>query len=437
MAYTALYRKLRSQRFSDMVGQEHIVKTLKNQIQTGRVSHAYLFCGIRGTGKTSAARILSRAINCAEVRDGEPCNACSVCLDILKERSLNVIEIDAASHTGVENMREIIEECSYSPTSGKYKIYIIDEAHMLSASSFNALLKTLEEPPDHVVFILATTDPHKIPITIHSRCQRFDFKRITPADIAKHISDYAKTENLDITAEAVRYIASVSDGAMRDALNILEQCVSFYAGESITLIHVQELLSAVAPSVFFELTDALYTADTPKILSIIDEAVTNGREISRFIAESLTHFRNVLVCKSAPDSQSVVDASDETVEKYRKQGAKTESAVLINYINTFAELQGKLKIMPNERAMLEVACIRLCNPQTMNSFEALVSRINLLEQYIGGGGLVKTAGAVNEATGGQVAEHKKTPPETGYNLDSDDDLFSQVADNIKFDIEYS
>lgn len=389
MPYTALYRKLRSQKFSDMVGQEHIVRTLKNQIKSSRISHAYLFCGIRGTGKTTAARIFSRAVNCQAPENGEPCNQCATCLDILKERSLNVSEIDAASNNGVENIRDLIEECYYPPTSGKYKIYIIDEVHMLSASAFNALLKTLEEPPEHVAFILATTDPQKIPATIHSRCQRFDFKRIRTSDITGHLRKCAELENVDITDEALNYIASVSDGAMRDALKILEQCVSFYFDETITLEKVLDLLGAVDSCVFFELTDAICAADSIKCMQIIDEAVINGRDISQFISGCLIHFRNILV--SASSDVSVVDASEDNIIKLRAQGKKIDGNILIHYINTFAELQGKLKFMPNERAMLEVACIKLCSPSASDNYDALFSRIKLLERYIEEGKLVVAA----------------------------------------------
>ena len=236
MAYTALYRKFRPQTFESVIGQEHIVRTLKNQMKTGRVSHAYLFCGTRGTGKTSTAKIFARAINCTNpTADGEPCNECAVCKDILAGRSVNVIEIDAASNNGVDNIREIREEVKYPPTQGKYKVYIIDEVHMLSAAAFNALLKTLEEPPAHVIFILATTDPQKVPATILSRVQRFDFRRITTETIAQTLMGYLKEEGQQATPEAVRYVAHLGDGSMRDSLSILDQCLAFFSGEEVTL----------------------------------------------------------------------------------------------------------------------------------------------------------------------------------------------------------
>ncbi|MDR1688617.1 MAG: DNA polymerase III subunit gamma/tau [Clostridiales bacterium] len=400
MEYTALYRKLRSQRFEDMVGQEHIVKTLKNQIVSGRISHAYLFCGIRGTGKTSAARILSRALNCENPQGGEPCNVCPTCVEIFKERSVNVFEIDGASHTGVDKVRDLIEDCYYPPTSGRYKIYIIDEVHMLSTSAFNAFLKTLEEPPKHVVFILATTDPQKLPQTVHSRCQRFDFKRITSSDIFAHLKKYTDAENIDITDEALRHIALASDGAMRDAQNILEQCISFFFGERITLDNVLELLGAVDTSVFFELADALYMADSAKCMSLIEDAVLLGRDIGQFVTGFITHLRNILVCAQAGEN-APVDASAENIKKMREQGIKIDRITLVNFISEFAQLFGKIKYLPNERAMLEVCCIKLCNPKTEDNYDTLFSRIKILERLIEEGNFVTGAssGINGEVTG--------------------------------------
>ena len=270
MAYTALYRKFRPQTFESVIGQEHIVRTLKNQMKTGRVSHAYLFCGTRGTGKTSTAKIFARAINCTNpTADGEPCNECAVCKDILAGRSVNVIEIDAASNNGVDNIREIREEVKYPPTQGKYKVYIIDEVHMLSAAAFNALLKTLEEPPAHVIFILATTDPQKVPATILSRVQRFDFRRITTETIAQTLMGYLKEEGQQATPEAVRYVAHLGDGSMRDSLSILDQCLAFFSGEEVTLEKVLDIMGAVDQTIFFEMTDALAKRDAKEAMLLV------------------------------------------------------------------------------------------------------------------------------------------------------------------------
>ena len=245
MGYTALYRKFRPQEFEDVKGQEHIVTTLKNQIKADRIGHAYLFCGTRGTGKTTIAKILARAVNCEHPIDGSPCNTCKTCRAINEGTSMNVIEIDAASNNGVDNIREIREEVAYRPTTGKYKVYIIDEVHMLSTGAFNALLKTLEEPPSYVIFILATTEAHKIPITILSRCQRYDFRRITAETIAARLQELMDKEGNDVEEKAIRYIAKAADGSMRDALSLLDQCIAFYLGEKLTYEKVLENLGAV------------------------------------------------------------------------------------------------------------------------------------------------------------------------------------------------
>ena len=245
MSYMALYRKFRPTRFSEVKGQDHIVKTLENQMRTGRIGHAYLFCGTRGTGKTTVAKILAKAVNCEHPVDGEPCGECEVCKAIAEGSSMNVIEIDAASNNGVDNIREIKEQVQYSPATGKYKVYIIDEVHMLSIGAFNALLKTLEEPPEYVIFILATTEVHKIPITILSRCQRYDFHRITAATIKKQLSDLMEQEHVDTEDKALEYVARMADGSMRDALSLLDQCIAFYLGEKLTYDNVLEVLGTV------------------------------------------------------------------------------------------------------------------------------------------------------------------------------------------------
>ena len=257
MAYQALYRKFRPDTFDGVVGQDHIVRTLKNEIVSDMVSHAYLFCGTRGTGKTSTAKIFAKAINCLSPKDGEPCGKCAMCTAIQEGRSVNVIEIDAASNNGVDNIRDIREEVKYPPTEGKYKVYIIDEVHMLSPGAFNALLKTLEEPPAHVIFILATTDPQKVPVTILSRCQRFDFKRISSGEITKTLKKYIKIEGAQAEESALSAIGRLADGSMRDSLSILDQCLAFYHNEVITEDKVLEVCGATDDGVFFDITDAI------------------------------------------------------------------------------------------------------------------------------------------------------------------------------------
>ena len=324
MSYTALYRKFRPNTFDDVIGQEHIVKTIKNQILSNRVSHAYLFCGTRGTGKTSTAKIFARAINCISPKQGNPCNQCELCRAALENRSMNVIEIDAASNNGVDNIREIREEVKYPPTEGRYKIYIIDEVHMLSSGAFNALLKTLEEPPAHVVFILATTDPQKVPATILSRCQRFDFHRITTEQITQTLQSYMNTENVLADKEALHYVARLGNGSMRDALSILDQCIAFYSDETLTLNKVLDVVGAVDNSVLFSMTDAILQKNTIKIMDLIEQIMIQGRDIAQFVTELVVHFRNILVCNTIEDAFSLLDISSEEYQQLQLQSKKCQ-----------------------------------------------------------------------------------------------------------------
>jgi len=385
MSYVALYRKLRPKRFEDVVGQDHIVRTLKNQISNNRISHAYLFCGTRGTGKTSMAKIFAQAINCMETVDGEACGNCKICLEIENQRSMNVIEIDAASNNGVDNIRDIREEVMYQPPEGNYKVYIIDEVHMLSAGAFNALLKTLEEPPAHVVFILATTDPQKVPATILSRCQRFDFKRILPSDMSATLKKYMDNDNIKITDDAVNYICRLSDGAMRDALSILDQTIAFYFNEEITIDKVQEIIGSVDSNIFQDFTGALLSYDSNKSISIVNEIIINGRDISQFTQELISHFRNLLVAKSLDNLLDVKDMSIDNFDALKKSSETIERDILIYYITEFSNLLNGLKYDKNPRISFEVLCIKLCNPETLSKSEALLSRIDKLEKTIENG----------------------------------------------------
>ena len=308
MSYTALYRKFRPDSFQDVKGQDAIVRTLKNQIRAQRIGHAYLFCGTRGTGKTTVAKILAKAVNCEHPIDGNPCNECETCKAIAAGNSMNVIEIDAASNNGVDNIREIREEVAYSPTSGKYKVYIIDEVHMLSIGAFNALLKTLEEPPSYVIFILATTEAHKIPITILSRCQRYDFKRISIETIAARLRELIDKEGWDVEDKAVRYIAKMADGSMRDSLSLLDQCAAFYMNETLTYDHVLEVLGAVDTEVFSRLLRQLLAMDVHQVIETVDELVMQGRELSQLAADFTWYLRNLLLVKSSDNMEDVLDA---------------------------------------------------------------------------------------------------------------------------------
>ena len=300
MSYTALYRKFRPTEFSDVRGQDHIVTTLKNQIGAGRIGHAYLFCGTRGTGKTTIAKIFAKAVNCEHPADGNPCGECSSCRAIAAGTSMNVIEIDAASNNGVDNIREIRDEVAYSPTEGKYKVYIIDEVHMLSIGAFNALLKTLEEPPSYVIFILATTEAHKIPITILSRCQRYDFRRITTETIVHRLKELMLKEQVEAEEKALTYVAKAADGSMRDALSLLDQCIAFYLGQKLTYDHVLEVLGAVDIDVFSSLFRKICARELTAVIRDLEQIILQGRELSQFVVDFIWYLRNLLMLKSDP-----------------------------------------------------------------------------------------------------------------------------------------
>ncbi|MCL2357592.1 MAG: DNA polymerase III subunit gamma/tau [Defluviitaleaceae bacterium] len=350
----ALYRKIRPRTFGAIVGQAHIVRTLINQLKARQVSHAYLFCGTRGTGKTSAAKIFARAINCFAPVDGEPCNTCEMCENILAERSLDVAEIDAASNNGVDNIRDLREEVKFLPTQGQFKVYIIDEVHMLSGGAFNALLKTLEEPPAHVIFILATTDPQKIPATILSRCQRFDFRRISAADMTAALGDYLRGENLPFDDAALDYIAYHSDGAMRDAISLLDQCLGDDGG--LTLEKVRETLGAVDRARLFEFTDALAARDAGVIIGIISDAMNDGRDVSQFAGDLVRHFRDVLVAGLTGGDEF----SEDFAAKLKAQAAKIPRNSLMLFIEAFSETLREMRFAPHMRTAFEICALRLC-----------------------------------------------------------------------------
>jgi len=385
LAYTALYRKYRPDTFEKVIGQDHIVRTLKNQMISGRVSHAYLFCGTRGTGKTSTAKIFARAINCLNPVDGEPCNNCELCNAMNEGRSVNVIEIDAASNNGVDNIREIREEVKYPPSEGKYKVYIIDEVHMLSTGAFNALLKTLEEPPEHVIFILATTDPQKVPATIHSRCQRFDFKRINSGQIVASLKSYIANEDVNIDDEALHYVAQLGDGSMRDSLSILDQCLSFYYGEKITVDKVREIAGAVDDNVLYDMVESVLEKDCRKAVSIVDDIMTSGRDLSRFVDEMIQHLRNLLVVSTADEADSLLDMSMENVDRLAVQAKKISAEEIIYYIREFSLISVDIKYASNKRVMLEVGLIKLCTPAAKNDVTALAAKVAYLEREVKNG----------------------------------------------------
>lgn len=382
MAYQALYRKWRPLEFEDVKGQEHIVTTLKNQIRADRIGHAYLFCGTRGTGKTTVAKIFAKAVNCEHPVDGSPCGECPTCKAIAEGRSMNVIEIDAASNNGVDNIREIRDEVQYSPTEGRYKVYIIDEVHMLSIGAFNALLKTLEEPPAYVIFILATTEAHKIPVTILSRCQRYDFHRISIETIAGRLSQLMEAEHINVEEKAIRYVAKAADGSMRDALSLLDQCAAFHFGESLTYDNVLEVLGAVDNSVFSQLFRAAVEGRAKDCISAIEEIVIQGRELSQFVTDFIWYLRNLLIVQSADDAENILDTSMENLRQLKEEAALTDGNTLMRYIRIFSELSGQMRYASQKRVLLEIAFIKLTKPSMEQNLDSVLQRISELEARI-------------------------------------------------------
>ena len=385
MSYTALYRKFRPLEFEDVKGQDHIVTTLKNQIKYDRIGHAYLFCGTRGTGKTTIAKIFAKAVNCEHPVDGSPCGTCPACKAIAAGTSTNVIEIDAASNNGVYNIREIREEVAYRPTEGKYKVYIIDEVHMLSTGAFNALLKTLEEPPEYVIFILATTEVHKIPITILSRCQRYDFHRISIDTIAARLSAILKEEGIEAEEKAIRYVAKAGDGSMRDSLSLLDQCIAFYLGEKLTYDKVLEVLGAVDTEVFSGMLREILAGNVKNAISRLEQIVIEGKELGQFVNEFAWYLRNLLLVKSSDDMEEVLDMSSENLALLKEEAEMIETEVLLRYIRIFSELSNQMKYSSQKRILLEITIIKLCKPEMESTNDALVNRIANLEQKIAEG----------------------------------------------------
>ena len=382
MSYTALYRKWRPRVFGDVKGQDHIVTTLQNQIRSERIGHAYLFCGTRGTGKTSVAKIFAKAVNCEHPEDGSPCGECPSCQQIQAGTSLNVVEIDAASNNGVENIREIRDQVQYPPTEGKYRVYIIDEVHMLSTGAFNALLKTLEEPPSYVIFILATTEVHKIPITVLSRCQRYDFRRITVDTIADRLKELTDAEGMAVEDRALRYVAKAGDGSMRDALSLLDQCAAFHYGETLTYENVLDVLGAVDNRVFRELFGALRSGQTKDCILRLEEMVIQGRELSQFVADFIWFLRNLLILKTADEAEELLDMSEDNLKQLREDAALADENVLMRYIRVFSEVLNQIRFAAQKRVLVELAFIRLTKPEMEQSMDAVLERLERLERQM-------------------------------------------------------
>ena len=382
MSYTALYRKFRPDNFDDVKGQDHIVTTLTNQIKAHRIGHAYLFCGTRGTGKTTVAKILAKAVNCEHPVNGSPCNECAMCKAIQAGTAMNVIEIDAASNNGVDNIREIREEVAYRPTEGKYKVYIIDEVHMLSTGAFNALLKTLEEPPSYVIFILATTEAHKIPITILSRCQRYDFHRISIDTIAARLSELLTAEGVEAEEKAVRYVAKKGDGSMRDALSLLDQCISFYLGQVLTYDKVLDVLGAVDTEVFSRLLRKVLSGDVTGSIHVLEDLITGGRELGQFVSDFTWYMRNLLLVKTSENPEEAIDVSSENLKLLKEESGMTDVETLMRYIRIFSDLSNQIRFASQKRVLVEIALIKLCRPAMETNLDSVLDRLRVLEKQM-------------------------------------------------------
>ena len=380
MSYVALYRKFRPQTFELVKGQDHIVRALKNQIKTGRIGHAYLFTGTRGTGKTSVAKIFAKAVNCLHPVDGEPCNECENCKAIQQGNYIDVVEIDAASNNGVDNIRQIIEEIQYTPARGKYKVFIIDEAHMITGNAFNAFLKTLEEPPAYAVFILATTEPHKLPITILSRCQRYDFKRISTETLAENLNYLVGQEGIEAEPKALQYIARLGDGSMRDSISLLDKCIAFNLGEKLTYENVLATLGVVDTEVFSHLFRAVYGGDAAGALKEIDNAAAMGKDLSQFVTDFIWYLRNILMV-SVTDGRDLdmLGLSAENLKLLKEDSKVADPEVLMRYIRILSELLNQIRYSSAKQILVEVAFIKLAKPQMESDTASLADRIRQLE----------------------------------------------------------
>ncbi len=407
--YQGLYKKYRPQVFNDIVGQEHVTSTLSNELKEGKISHAYLFNGSRGTGKTTCARILAKAVNCLNPQDGNPCNECEMCKGIDNSSILDVIEIDAASNRGVDNIRDLTDEANFTPANAKYRVYIIDEVHMLTIEAFNALLKTLEEPPEHVKFILATTEVHKLPPTILSRCQRFDFRRIPVEDMVKRLKFVCESEGLQIDDSAANLVASIADGALRDALSLLDQCAS--RSKNITSQVVENAAGMAGKSYLYDLADALNNKDTAKVFEMIDNLHNASCDMERLCTELINHFRNLMVVKTVKKADGLIVC---TAEELKKIGEQSQKFTLENILYCLSQLENTLSNIKrglSGRIETEMAMVRICSPKLDETNKALLQRVAELEMKLsaisqGQSVVIKT----EEKPAGKVAPKKPSLP---------------------------
>ncbi|NLI53244.1 MAG: DNA polymerase III subunit gamma/tau [Clostridiales bacterium] len=384
MAYRALYRQYRPARFAEVIGQEHITTTLKHQVASDRPAHAYLFCGTRGTGKTTSARILARAVNCLSPEDGEPCGKCEACLATAAESASDITEIDAASNNSVNDVRDLIENAQYAPLKLRRRVFIIDEVHMLSGAAFNALLKTLEEPPEHILFILATTEPQKLPATIISRCQRFDFHRLSIANIKLTLSSVLERAGASIEDGGLTLIARAAQGGMRDALSLADQCLAF-CGDHVTTQNVYDVLGSMEDAFLFEISNALLRSDAPGALRQLDGIVQAGRDLSVFAADLSAHFRALLLAKTCGRCEDLLDCTEEAMTRYLEQASASSEARLMLAVDRLLSAQNDMRYLPSPRALLESALIHICRPEDTLTLTNLEARLDRLETQLKSG----------------------------------------------------
>ena len=429
MAYTALYREYRPKTFKDVVGQVHITTTLKNAIKTKRIAHAYLLCGTRGTGKTSTAKIISKAVNCLNPKDGEPCNECEMCNKINSGTAIDVVELDAASHNGVDNIRDIIEDVQYPPQEAKYKVYIIDEVHMLSVGAVNAFLKTLEEPPNRVIFILATTDPQKLPITILSRCQRFDFKRIKNEDIFLMLRNIIDHMGIYAEDKSLKLVARISDGAARDALSILDQAISMSDGR-VEYENIVQMLGLMTNEGLVKLTDAVIDKDIERAIREINEVVELGKDIHLFIKDMTTHMRNLMMIKISDNPDEVLDMSLENIDILKNQAHKIRVEEIMRYIKILQEAEEDSKYSKQGRIYLELAVIKMCKIEYDTSMEIMLSRLNKIEESIKNGTIKVSENKIGEINNIKKVNTPTSKPKT-------ESIVKEDVANMESDIEES
>jgi len=382
VSYLVLARKWRPKKFSELIGQEHVTRTLANAVTSGHLAHAYIFSGPRGIGKTSTARILAKVLNCPQVKDTVPCNKCNLCLEIAEGNNIDVLEIDGASNRGIDEIRNLRDNVRYTPSQGKYKVYIIDEVHMLTTEAFNALLKTLEEPSEHVEFIFATTEPHKIPLTILSRCQHFSFKRIQTQDLVKHLKHMVKAEKIKVTDEALFLIAKNADGSIRDAQSVLDQLISFSPDKEITVNTVNSLLGLVSQDIYFQFAENILHKDIVKLLVLVDKLVNEGRDIGQVANGLINYFRNLFFISLGERGENLVDVSQDTKETLVLQTNQFRKARLWQILEMISSLEKNIRTTRTPRAFLEIAMIKIVNTMSPVMLGEIVEKLGELEKKL-------------------------------------------------------